>query len=114
MAQYEVQVNFGVEAEDDEAAYSMVDGLLLRTWKDSPACRRAGFKFWEMLDGCVTEVDSESDPDWARTESRDEAACRHCHKPIIQDAQGTWVDDTGGDVCGWDGGNEAHEPVEEG
>ena len=38
--------------------------------------------------------------------------CRHCHKPIIEDHFGTWVDETGGDVCGWDGGNEEHEPGE--
>lgn len=35
--------------------------------------------------------------------------CRHCGKPITYDGM-VWVDDpTGGDVCGWDGGNEPHE-----
>ena len=34
--------------------------------------------------------------------------CKHCRKPVHVDA-GVWVDESGGDVCGWDGGNEPHE-----
>jgi hypothetical protein len=37
------------------------------------------------------------------------AICRHCLR-LIEDDRGAWVDATGGDVCGWDGGNEPHEP----
>lgn len=40
--------------------------------------------------------------------------CRHCgqevHNEPAPDGAACWVDETGGDVCGWDGGNEPHEP----
>ena len=39
--------------------------------------------------------------------------CAHCGKPLHNEpatnGSAVWVDDTGGDVCGWDGGNEPHE-----
>jgi hypothetical protein len=39
------------------------------------------------------------------------ASCLHCGKAITADALGTFIDDeTGGDVCGWDGGNETPGP----
>jgi hypothetical protein len=38
--------------------------------------------------------------------------CKYCEKSIYQDDKGAWIDDTGGDVCGWNGGNEPHEPEE--
>ena len=31
--------------------------------------------------------------------------CKHCNNPLYGDG----VDQTGGDVCGYDGGNELHE-----
>jgi hypothetical protein len=36
--------------------------------------------------------------------------CIHCNKPLVRDAEGTLIDDTGGDVCGTYGtyGNEPH------
>jgi hypothetical protein len=44
--------------------------------------------------------------------------CKHCGAQIHFEpgAAGdtaypyVWVDNSGGDVCGWDGGNEPHEP----
>jgi hypothetical protein len=39
------------------------------------------------------------------------AFCRHCDEIIWSDDLGTWIDErSGGDVCGWNGGNEPHEP----
>ncbi len=34
--------------------------------------------------------------------------CIHCGCQIHLEAE-VWVDNTGGDVCGWNGGNEPHE-----
>ena len=34
--------------------------------------------------------------------------CIHCGCQIHWDGI-VWVDNSGGDVCGWDGGNEPHE-----
>jgi hypothetical protein len=39
--------------------------------------------------------------------------CRMCRQIIFRDDQGSWLDDTGGDVCGALGGNEPHVPFEE-
>jgi len=36
--------------------------------------------------------------------------CKFCGYGIRLDKAGWWVDLTGGDVCGWDGTNSAHEP----
>jgi hypothetical protein len=39
--------------------------------------------------------------------------CKHCGYQIHEERypQGiVYVDNSGGDVCGWDGGNEPHEP----
>lgn len=36
--------------------------------------------------------------------------CKHCGAQIYRDGP-VWVDNSGGDVCGWDGGNEPHEPL---
>lgn len=41
--------------------------------------------------------------------------CKHCGWQINSEPVGNmvaWVDEmTGGDVCGWGGGNEPHEPM---
>jgi hypothetical protein len=37
--------------------------------------------------------------------------CKECGNDIQADDQGTWLDETGSDVCGWNGGNEPHEPT---
>jgi hypothetical protein len=34
--------------------------------------------------------------------------CKYCAQPLSLD-RGILIDPTGGDVCGWDGGNEPHE-----
>ena len=39
--------------------------------------------------------------------------CVHCGCQVHRDGHGTLLDNSGGDVCGWDGGNEPHEPEEE-
>ena len=40
----------------------------------------------------------------------DAGTCTHCTKRVVRDDEGTLIDlDSGGDVCGWDGGNEPHE-----
>jgi hypothetical protein len=38
--------------------------------------------------------------------------CKYCNSSIKDEGidNPVWVDDTGGDVCGWNGGNEPHEP----
>lgn len=36
--------------------------------------------------------------------------CQHCQEQINKDTE-VWVDNSGGDVCGWNGGNEPHEPT---
>ena len=39
--------------------------------------------------------------------------CKHCGWQIDSESVNNftvWVDNTGGDVCGWGGGNEPHEP----
>lgn len=36
--------------------------------------------------------------------------CLYCNQ-VIRPENGVWVDPTGGDVCGYDGGNEPHLPV---
>ena len=41
---------------------------------------------------------------------RASSVCAHCRRPIGQVDGDVWIDETGGDVCGWDGGNEPHEP----
>jgi hypothetical protein len=38
--------------------------------------------------------------------------CCHCNKGLRRDEHGTLIDNTGGDVCGHDGGNEPHETKE--
>lgn len=35
-------------------------------------------------------------------------ACIHCAKPLTADEHGVLIDQTGGDVCGWDGANAPH------
>lgn len=41
------------------------------------------------------------------------ATCVTCHAPIKQDEGGTWIDDTGGDVCmDNDGIDGTHTPKE--
>lgn len=35
--------------------------------------------------------------------------CKHCGCQLHWDGIG-WIDNTSGDVCGWNGGNEPHEP----
>lgn len=40
--------------------------------------------------------------------------CRNCEAGINADDHGAWIDNTGGDVCGWDGTNESHVPLAEG
>jgi hypothetical protein len=37
--------------------------------------------------------------------------CKHCGAQIHKDKRYTWKDNSGSDVCGWNGGNEPHEPV---
>ena len=40
-----------------------------------------------------------------------QSTCEYCLKSIYQDSYGNWIDDeTDGDVCGWQGGNEPHLP----
>lgn len=39
-----------------------------------------------------------------------ETRCSACGQLICADETGTWVDNTGGDVCGVNGGNEPHAP----
>lgn len=40
--------------------------------------------------------------------------CVHCRREVINlpvdDENPCWIDETGGEVCGWDGGNEPHNP----
>jgi Rieske Fe-S protein len=36
--------------------------------------------------------------------------CTHCGCQIFWDGY-EWIDNSGGDVCGWDGGNEPHEDI---
>jgi hypothetical protein len=38
------------------------------------------------------------------------AGCKHCGRQVYSDGR-VWIDDTHGDVCGWNGGNEPHEPA---
>jgi len=35
--------------------------------------------------------------------------CEHCAQRVVMDSLGTLVDESGGDVCGWGGGNEPHD-----
>ncbi len=35
--------------------------------------------------------------------------CSHCGAQLYADNQGTLIDNSGGDVCGYNGGNEPHE-----
>lgn len=39
--------------------------------------------------------------------------CKHCGQEVRADDHGTLIDPTGGDVCGWDGGNEPHETTDD-
>jgi len=39
--------------------------------------------------------------------------CKHCRYQIHEETPGIFVDNSGGDVCGWNGGNEPHEPSED-
>jgi len=36
--------------------------------------------------------------------------CKHCGCQLHYDGK-VWVDNTGGDVCGYDGGNATHEDI---
>lgn len=60
---------------------------------------------WDMGELCLVAIeDGTGGPP-------NTAFCRHCDEIIYQDSLGTWIDEaTGGDVCGWDGGNEPHQP----
>lgn len=49
----------------------------------------------------------ESPGEMASAES--DGHCVHCVQSVRRDGQGTLIDASGGDVCGWDGGNEPHE-----
>lgn len=40
--------------------------------------------------------------------------CVRCGAQVYRDEQGSLIDNSGGDVCGWDGGNELHELGDEG
>ena len=57
MARFEVEVVFGVEADDDEAALAVIHRALQEHWFGGVECRRDGFESWETLDGCVKEAE---------------------------------------------------------
>lgn len=65
----------------------------------------------EKRDGSLVQVHNE----WWQKDRKDSKVkyCIHCNKPIYkvedQDCKLTWVDDTGGDVCGVNGDNHPHE-----
>jgi hypothetical protein len=48
-------------------------------------------------------------------EEDDPRHCARCEKPIHNEpapsGRPCWVDDEGGDVCGWGGGDEPHKPA---
>lgn len=41
--------------------------------------------------------------------SQTKTLCKHCGQ-LLDYVHGVYTDPTGGDVCGYDGGNEPHEP----
>ena len=58
----------------------------------------------DTIDVLAIDTDSET------VNRIDGGTCTHCSKRVVMDDEGTLIDlDTGGDVCGHDGGNEPHE-----
>jgi hypothetical protein len=102
---------FGVPGEDYELVGSD-EGEQLGLTADDP--------YWTGLrrksDGQLFELEVEATARAVTPHPVSE--CKYCHKRITatydpaapQEHAAVWVDDSGGDVCGWDGGNEPHEP----